>query len=417
MAAGTEIRVRAVADLKPYDRNARTHSAAQIDQLARSIQEFGFTNPVLVTEDGLIVAGHGRVEAARKLGIKAVPTLALSGLTPEQVRAYTLADNRLALDAGWDFDLLRAEMLDLRDLGFDTSVLGFDDLELEKLFAPDGAGGLTDDDAIPEAADRVVSLTGDLWILGPHRLLCGDSTSATDVARLLGDVRPGLMVTDPPYGVEYDPSRRRRAQSAGSKPAQGQVANDDRADWREAWSLFAGDVAYVWHGMKAAAVVEESLAAAGFEVRSQIVWAKSKAVVSPKNINPKTMGYAPAHECCFYAIRKGGRSGWHGGRQQTTLWQIEHQASETGHGTQKPVQAMLRPIENNSSPGQAVYEPFSGSGTTIIAAQRSGRSCLAMELKPEYVDLAVRRWQDYSGQTATLADDGRTFDEIAASRA
>jgi DNA modification methylase len=246
-----------------------------------------------------------------------------------------------------------------------------------------------------------VSVSGDLWLLGRHRLLCGDSTVATDVDRVLGGVEPHLMVTDPPYGVEYDPAWRDEAAkfspSMGNRKgtALGAVKNDGRSDWQEAWKLFPGDVAYVWHAGRHASAVQVSVEAAGFEIRCQIVWAKTHLAIGRGH-------YHWQHEPCWYAVRKGANCHWQGDRTQTTLWTIQHRKSATGHSTQKPVECMRRPIENNSSPGQAVYEPFSGSGTTIIAAQMTARVAHAIEIAPCYVDVAVARWQKFTGQHAVL---------------
>jgi DNA modification methylase len=219
------------------------------------------------------------------------------------------------------------------------------------------------------------------------------------------------MVTDPPYGVSYDPAWRERAGLAGKDTvADGTVLNDDRADWREAWALFPGDVAYVWHGGLHAGTVAESLEASGFAIRSQIVWDKGRLVIGRGD-------YHWRHEPAYYAVRKGRTGHWEGGRSQTTVWEIPHRRNETGHGTEKPVECMKRPIENNSSPGQAVYEPFSGSGTTIVAAEMTGRSCHAIELNPAYVDVAVKRWQAFTGERAVLEGDGRSFEPVAGDRA
>jgi DNA modification methylase len=254
-------------------------------------------------------------------------------------------------------------------------------------------------------------------VLGRHHLLCGDSTVATDVERVLGGVAPHLMVTDPPYGVSYDPAWRNRAAAQGiigqkkASRAIGEVVNDDRADWREAWALFPGSVAYIWHAGTKAGIVQDSLAACGFETRAQIIWAKNNFAIGRGHYHCK-------HEPCWYVVRKGSTASWVGDHSQTTLWQIDKNLkSETGHGTQKPVECMRRPIENNASPGQAVYEPFSGSGTTIIAAEMTGRVCRAIEIAPGYVDVAVKRWQDFTGQPAVLDGDGRSFDTVAAQRA
>jgi DNA modification methylase len=246
--------------------------------------------------------------------------------------------------------------------------------------------------------------------LGNHRLLCGDSTVATDIEWLLGTVKPLLMVTDPPYSVEYDPSWRNQAGAAKTKRT-GKVLNDDRADWREVWALFPIDVAYVWHGALHAAEVAGSLEVAGFNIRSQIIWAKERLVLSRGD-------YHWQHEPAWYAVKKTGKGHWAGDRKQTTLWQIpsKDQDAKTVHGTQKPVECMRRPILNNSSPGQAVYEPFMGSGTTLIAAETTGRAYYGIELNPAYVDVAVERWQAFTGQLAVLDGAGTSFAEQNAER-
>ena len=399
--------------LQPYAGNARTHSDAQIAQIAASIEEFGFTNPILADGEGVIIADHGRLLAAQRLGLEKVPVITLDHLTDAQRRALVIADNKIAENAGWDEETLRLEIEALQELEFDLDLIGFSDEELDDLLGGlDGGpeGAVDGEDDVPEPPDDPISQPGDLWILGNHRLLCGDSTVAADVERLLGAVKPLLMVTDPPYGVEYDPGWRNQTGAAKTKRT-GKVLNDDRADWREAWALFPGDVAYVWHGALHATTVAESLIASGFTIRSQIIWAKDRLVLSRGD-------YHWQHEPCWYAVKKTGKGHWAGDRKQTTLWQIANkdQDAETVHGTQKPVECMRRPILNNSSPGQAVYEPFMGSGTTLIAAETTGRVCLGIELNPAYVDVAVERWQQLTGEAATLEGDGRSFDEIAGAR-
>lgn len=399
------------ADLIPYARNSRTHSEAQVTKIASSIKEFGFINPVVTDGKNGIVAGHGRVLAANKLGLKEVPCVEASHLTEAQKRAYVIADNRMALDAGWDVDLLKVELGDLQGMDFDLALTGFDPGELENFLA-EKTEGLTDPDSVPETPARAVTVPGDVWVMGKHRLRCGDSTVATDVDALLAGVKPHLMVTDPPYGVEYAPEWREHAmpEKNTSNGARGKVANDDKADWREAWALFPGDVVYVWHAGNMAHIVAESLLSCGLEIRSQIIWAKHQFVIGRGH-------YHPHHEPCWYAVRKSATGHWAGDRKQSTLWQIpKPKENSTGHSTQKPVECMKRPIENNSSPGQAVYEPFSGSGTTIIAGEMTGRCVYAMELSPEYVDVAVKRWQDFTGQKATLEGTGRTFEDMASDR-
>ncbi|WP_210526927.1 site-specific DNA-methyltransferase [Rubellimicrobium arenae] len=402
---------RPIGSLVPYARNARTHSDEQVAQIAASMREWGWTNPVLIDPDGGIIAGHGRVLAARVLGFTDVPVMVAEGWTEAQKRAYVLADNQLALNADWDMERLGNELRDLEGAGFDLNLMGFSDID--RLLAGTNEG-LTDPDAVPEPPADPVSALGDVWLLGCHRLVCGDSTDPLVVERALNGVRPHLMVTDPPYGVQYDPEWRNQVnRSDGSKVtarATGKVLNDDRADWREAWALFPGDVAYVWHAGLFAGVVADSLRSTGFRLRSQIIWAKSTFAIGRGD-------YHWQHEPCWYAVREKATGHYAGDRKQTTLWQIDKpQKSETGHSTQKPVACMKRPIENNSSPGQAVYEPFSGSGTTIIAAEMTGRICHAIELSPPHVDVAVQRWQEFTGQQARLEANNQPFADLEAER-
>ena len=664
-------------------------------EIAASIHEFGFTNPILADGENGIIAGHGRLLAARQLGMTTVPVIELAGMSETQKRAYIIADNKLALNAGWDTELLALELGRLKDLGFDVALTGFSEEELAGLLSL-GTAGLTDPDEVPPLPEDPASRTGDLWLLGSHRLLCGDSTRADDVAWVLGSVKPHLMITDPPFGVNYDPSWRNQRGLNHSDRKLGLVENDDRADWREAWALYEGDVAYVWHATWFTSTVQASLEASGFEIRAQIIWAKDRFALSrghyhwqhepcqpadtmiqkviergagsqPAKIEevpirhsaratssfPTTLTKAsfavadarsrgsverqysglmhsisaagrvtratPEHrfsvrlnpdaadkqlvylmrrgdwwrvgrvglfnsrgfglstrladnkaeeawivsvhdttreaQCaeqvlscrygiptthwevdrwakaperarspemieaiyakldlsalaaratlllrdhrlerdrplimagerlifsrkatqlvracnvvaeimqipmpvaggefawvtvtgndaapfsgpvysmdvdrdlhyiadglvthnCWYTVR--GTAHWKGDRSQSTLWQIPSREDRGhGHGTQKPVECMRRPMLNNSSPGQAVYEPFCGSGTTIIAAETIGRVCHAIEISPAYVDVAVTRWQEFTGKAATLADDGRSFAEVAAER-
>jgi hypothetical protein len=297
--------VKPIAGLKPYDRNARTHSAEQIDQIIASISEWGWTNPVLIDEAGMILAGHGRVMAAEKMGLSEVPCITIDGLTDTQKRAYVLADNKLALNAGWDEEVLNAELKALADLQFDLGTVGFDMAEVRFLARLDATG---DPEAVPEPPAEPVTKPGDVWLLGPHRLTCGDSTNAADVARVLDGAKPHLMVTDPPYGVEYDADWRNKAMpdkndatrwKDGAGRAVGAVMNDNRADWRDAWALFPGDVAYVWHASIKTAEVLGSLEAAGFEHRAQIIWDKGQIAIGRGH-------YHWRHEPAWYVVRGGG---------------------------------------------------------------------------------------------------------------
>lgn len=322
-----------------------------------------------------------------------------------------MADNRIALNAGWDAELLRLKLRDLADMGADLKMLGFTPAELSIALTGDPSLGLVDEDATPELEEHVISRPGDVWLMGEHRLICGDSTDPEVVSRLLGGECPVLMITDPPYGVEYDPAWRHEM-GINNSGRRGKVLNDERADWREAWALFPGCIAYVWHGALHAATVAGSLTGEGFAIRAQIIWAKSRLVIGRGD-------YHWQHEPCWYAVRDKGN--WLGDRKQTTLWTIATQGddaedADTIHGTQKPVECMRRPIVNHVELGGLVYEPFMGSGTTLIAAESVSRICRGVELHPAYVDVAVRRWQAFTGRVATLAGTQQTFADIAVAR-
>jgi DNA modification methylase len=397
----------ATAKLIPYARNARTHSEQQVQQIAGSIQEFGFCNPVLIDAQNGIIAGHGRVMAAQLLKLESVPCLRLSHLTDAQKRAYVLADNRIALSSGWDTEMLANELSDLHADEFNMALLGFDADELTALMDLDLTGeeepsGEIVEDEVPEVPVDPITKLGNLWILGEHRLLCGDSTKAEDVGRLLGDQRPFLMVTDPPYGVNLDQSWRDAA--LGDK-AMGpgnafKVENDQRADWTEAWTLFPGDVAYIWHAGKFTDVVMQSLRNVKFEPVQQIIWNKSVMIMGRSDYHFK-------HEPCWYAVKKGKTHGWTGDRKQVTVIDAAppnhimggSKEEKTPHPTQKPVACMFELIKNHAGD---IYEPFCGSGTTLIAAEQLNRKCYGMEISPAYCDVIVKRWENLTGKTAVL---------------
>jgi DNA modification methylase len=413
--------------LIPYARNAKKHDAAQVSKLAGSIREFGFNNPVLIDAQNGIIAGHGRVMAAQKLELKEVPCIRLGHLTDTQRRAYILADNRLAeLGGGWNEELLKLEIKDI-DWG-ELKEISVDDFEFGEIDFDKEITETSAVDADPQI-DKAEELRakwgvepGQLWELGNHRIICGDSTDKKTVQTLLNGDKPHLMVTDPPYGVEYDASWREEA--GIGEGAQGKVLNDDRADWQPAWDLFPGAVAYIWHAGSFSPTVADSLIASDFVLRNLIIWAKDRLVISRGN-------YHHQHEPCWYAVRKGQNAKFTEDRTQTTLfkniqdvtrqgelvflakdhakrvyairgdkstlWEIPKPTkSETGHSTQKPVECMARPIRNHDS--EFVYEPFSGSGTTIIACEQLGRKCRAIEISPAYVAVAIQRWADATGK-------------------
>lgn len=415
----------------PYPNNPRTHPADQITLLAKLFVKHGVDQPIVVDEDGFILKGHGRRMAAVEAGMRSFPVVQHVGLSENDKKAMRLADNQVALLSGWDTNLLRLELTDLKAAGFDMELIGFSGVQLVSFMAkvPEG-----DPDVVPEPPKKATSKLGDVWIMGKHRLLCGDSTNKDDVAKVLNGEKPNLMATDPPYGVNYNPRwreemgidwmgkvQRQSTHAVKTKLTSrslGEVKNDDRSDWREAWELFEGDVAYVWCASLFNDVVIASLEACGFERRAQIIWNKQHFTFGRGDYHWK-------HEPCWYVVRKGTRADWTGDRKQTTVWDIDNASAFrgtkddmiTGHGTQKPVECMRRPILNNSRPGEFVYEPFSGGGTTIIACEMTTRYALAIELDPAYVDVTVHRWQTFSKQEAVLEGDGRTFAEIAKARA
>jgi len=322
-----------VDQLIPSAVNPRTHSPAQVAQIAASIREFGFVNPILIGPDGGVIAGEGRLRAAQTEGMQDVPVIVLEHLSEVQRRALIIADNQLALNAGWDEQMLRDQLADLQEQGFDLDLLGFDDRELAlQLVEQEVSAGLSDEDEIPDVPAAPVTRPGDLWLLSPrkgqapHRVLCGDATDRTAVARLLaGQSAPPLMVTDPPYGVDLEPEWREKAGLNPRTRQGGKIANDDRTDWSEAWALFPGAVAYVWHAGIHAATVALGLEACGFQIRSQIIWVKQHFAISRG-------AYHWRHEPCWYAVRHGQTAHWRGDRTQSTVWEVPNLNPFGGEG-------------------------------------------------------------------------------------
>jgi len=396
--------------IKPYPNNARVHPEDQIALLAKMIAEHGPDQPIVVDEAGVILKGHGRLAAAVQIGLMSFPVVQRLGLNDAQKRAIRVADNKITEMGRWDDALLKVELTDLKALDFDLQSLGFQPVELDGFLnevSPEA-------EIAPEPPKNPIVRRGDLWTLGEHRLLSGDATSADDVGRLLDGEKPHLMVTDPPYGINYDPTWRDRAGINRLGPAaSGKIIADDRVDWREAWSLFDGSIAYIWHGSLFSPQVAESLQSCGFVLRSQIIWAKNVLVMGRGDYHPK-------HEPCWYAVR--GKGNWTGDRKQTTVWEIASplqimsgsKEEKMEHPTQKPIECMKRPIENNSTRGDAIYDPFVGSGTTLIAAEMTERRCYAIEIEPAYCEVVIQRWQKFTGKQATL--DGKTFEQVAKER-
>ncbi|WP_303678888.1 site-specific DNA-methyltransferase [Ralstonia mannitolilytica] len=399
------------AKLVPYARNARTHSDAQVAQIAASIAEFGFTNPILAGSDGVIVAGHGRLAAAQKLGLEMVPVVVLDHLTPTQRRALVIADNRIAENAGWDDELLRIELEALQDEGFDLDLTGFDADALAELLAgdePDGEGE-TDDDAVPEVSETPVSRPGDVWLLGGHRLLCGDATVAATYRTLLDGEPVDMVFTDPPYNVNYANSAKDKLR--GKDRA---ILNDNLGDGFHDFLLAAltptiahcRGAIYVAMSSSELDTLQSAFRAAGGHWSTFIIWAK----------NTFTLGradYQRQYEPILYGWPEGAQRHWCGDRDQGDVWQIKKPQKNDLHPTMKPVELVERAIRNSSRPGNVVLDPFGGSGTTLIAAEKSGRLARLIELDPKYVDVIVRRWQDWTGKRATREADGMAFDQAA----
>lgn len=386
------------AKLLPYARNARTHSDEQVAQIAASIAEFGFTNPILAGSDGIIVAGHGRLAAAQKLGLEIVPVVVLDHLTPTQRRALVIADNRIAENAGWDDAMLRIELEALQLEGFDLDITGFDADALAELIAGDEPDneGQTDEDAVPELGETPISRPGDVWIMGQHRLLCGDATVAEDYDRLMqGDVAD-MVFTDPPYNVNYANSAKDKMR--GKDRA---ILNDNLGDGFYDFLLAAlsPTVAHCSGGIYVAMssseldVLQAAFRAAGGKWSTFIIWAK----------NTFTLGradYQRQYEPILYGWPEGATRHWCGDRDQGDVWAIKKPQKNDLHPTMKPVELVERAIRNSSRPGNVVLDPFGGSGTTLIAAEKSGRIARLIELDPKYVDVIVRRWEDFTGKQA-----------------
>lgn len=396
------------AKLLPYARNARTHSEEQVAQIAASIAEFGFTNPILAGSDGIIVAGHGRLAAAQKLGLEIVPVVVLDHLTPTQRRALVIADNRIAENAGWDLDVLRIELDALQLEGFDLDITGFDADALADLIAGDEPDfdDQTDEDAVPEVTETPISRPGDVWIMGQHRLLCGDATVAESYDRLMQGNAADMVFTDPPYNVNYANSAKDKMR--GKDRA---ILNDNLGEGFCDFLLAAltptvahcRGAIYVAMSSSELDTLQSAFRAAGGHWSTFIIWAK----------NTFTLGradYQRQYEPILYGWPEGATRHWCGDRDQGDIWNIKKPQKNDLHPTMKPVELVERAIRNSSRLGNVVLDPFGGSGTTLIAAEKSGRSARLIELDPKYVDVIMRRWEKWTGKQAIREVDGLLFD-------
>lgn len=401
-----EVVYRPVDWFKPYERNPRKNDGA-VDRMVASISEFGFTVPMLTRSTGDVIDGHLRLKAALKTKkFTELPAIFCDGWSDAQVKAFRLMVNRSVNWADWDLDALALEFVELKKLEFNLTLTGFDSREIDQLTL---AVNPAEDD-VPPVPDVPVTKPGDLWLMGGHRLLCGDATKVQDVKQALADSKPGLMVTDQPYGIEYDPSVREKTEQSGfgSKLVQtGRVANDSRADWRDAYAHFPGAVVYIWHASTKTIEAGTAVKACGFEIRAVIIWRKQQALFGRSH-------YHWQHEPCWYAVRTNAQASWHGDSKQSTVWDVQNlnptgnrEEERTGHGTQKPVELMRRPILNHTLKGDSVYDPFLGSGTTLIAAELTGRHCYGLEIDPGYCDVIVQRWEKLTGKKAVLENTSR----------
>lgn len=411
------------SSIKNYAQNARTHSDEQISQLVRSITEFGFTNPILIDEDGELIAGHGRTMVAKEAGLDKIPAIRLKGLSPEQIKALRIADNQLALNSGWDADLLALEIESLSDAGFDLDLIGFDDGELDKLLNEAGFiespvreqyeesqrqreedpsavhPEVADDGQIIEPPANPVTKLGDIWILGRHRLMCGDSTSAEELTKLMDGHKADLWLTDPPYNVAYE----------GKTEDALTIENDSMSDldFRKFLSdcyvaadanMKPGASFYIWHADSEGYNFRGAAFDIGWQVRQCLIWAKNTMVLGRQD-------YQWKHEPCLYGWKSGAAHNWYSDRTQTTILEFKKPQRNGEHPTMKPIELFEYQMMNSSKQGDAVLDSFGGSGTTLIAAENNNRRAYIMELDPKYCDVIIKRWETLTGKNAVLANE------------
>lgn len=396
-----------IEKLIPYARNARTHSNEQVDQIAASIKEWGWTTPILVDESGMIIAGHGRTLAAKKLGIKQVPVIVADGWTDAQKKAYVIADNQLALNAGWDMKLLPIELQELQELNFDLELLGFDPKELNAMLEPDEVEGLTDEDAVPEVPEEPKTKLGDIYQLGNHRLMCGDSTSIADIERLCDGQLVDMWLTDPPYNVALGMNETPEQAKKRNRRTDGLVVKNDKMEDEEFRQFLRdsyvaadavmkqGAVFYIWHADSEGYNFRGAAKDAGWTVRQCLIWKKSSLIMGRQD-------YQWKHEPCLYGWKEGAGHLWASDRKQSTILEFDKPSRNGEHPTMKPVELFSYQMLNNTKGGDIVLDSFGGSGTTMIAAEKHGRHAYLMELDPKYCDVIVKRWEDFTGKKAVL---------------
>lgn len=377
--------------LIPYAKNSRTHSDEQIAQVMASIKEFGFTNPILIDAENVIIAGHGRLLAAQRLGIEKVPCICLDDLSEAQKKAYVIADNKLALNAGWDDELLKLEIDELRDLKFDVDLLGFSDEELAGLIIPEEIEGLTDEDAVPEVPEVPVTVEGDVWILGNHRLMCGDSTSIDAVEKLMDGQKADMVFTDPPYNIDYQGVSDKRDKIKNDK-----MSDADFLDFLTQ-SIMSCETMYVCCSWQYAHLFKQAMENMARKPKAMIVWNK----INPAQHLDK---YFKQHEIIFYYGDFGGQKTLRG-----DIWEMKRQKN-TVHPTMKPIELIDMAMQDQPDKSN-VYDSFGGSGSTMISCEKNQRNCYMMELDPKYCDVIIKRWQDFTGKQA-IHENGKLFDTI-----
>ena len=403
-----------VEKLIPYARNARTHSDDQVAQIAASIAEFGWTNPILAGADGIVIAGHARLQAARKLGYDRGPGHRPDALSETKRRALVLADNRLALNAGWDEEMLRVEMAALDEAGFNLELVGFTDDEIEGLLRdPEEVhAGNADEDAVPEAPEEAITKPGDVWILGDHRLHCGDATQIESVEKVLAGGLADMVFTDPPYNVNYGATMKDKLRGKKRRIANDNLGQDFAQFLRDSLvnilAVTKGAI-YVCMSSSELHTLHQAFTEAGGHWSTFVIWAK----------NTFTMGrsdYQRQYEPILYGWKDGTDHFWCGARDQGDIWFVKKPVSNDLHPTMKPVELVERAIRNSSKGRDTVLDPFGGSGTTLISCEKAERQARLIELEPKYCDVIIRRWQEFTGREASLDGDGRSFAAIAAER-
>lgn len=392
--------------LVPYARNARTHSDDQVAQIAASIKEWGWTTPVLVDTDGGIIAGHGRTMAARRLGMTEVPVMVADGWSEAKKRAYVLADNKLSLNAGWDNELLALELAEIGELGFDLDLTGFSADEIAALTPVEVNAGLTDEDDVPEVPKNPVTVPGDVWILGNHRLMCGDSTSIEALEKLCAGGGVDMWLTDPPYNVAYEGKTKDALKIQNDSMGDDQFRQFLRDSYVAADAVMkAGAVFYIWHADSEGYNFRGAAQDAGWKVRQCLIWKKSTLVMGRQDYHWK-------HEPCLYGWKEGAGHLWAADRKQTTILEFDKPSRNGEHPTMKPVGLFEYQMLNNTKGGDIVLDSFGGSGTTLIAAEKNGRVARVMELDPKYCDVIIKRWQEFTGKMAVHAETGKPFAEV-----